>query len=181
MTDDKLAIKRAAEGDAAAFNQLVRLHESQLRAFLRRLTGGRQAIADDLAQETFLHAWRKIRQFRSDGSFIGWLLRIAWSRYLMEMRRRKGELDTETQSMSADPREHLVIRLDLERAIARLAPPERAALTLCYALGYSHTEAASILEMPLGTLKSHAIRARDNAKTIRITVKSLLCLISAPT
>src|SRR5262249_52354779 len=73
---------RASKGDAAAFGFLVRRHQGQVRGFLLRVTGGRHALADDLAQETFLEAWAKIAQFRGQGSFAGWLLGIAWSRVL---------------------------------------------------------------------------------------------------
>ena len=72
-------IARAAGGDTAAFGVLVRQNQSPLRGFLRRLTRADQALADDLAQETFLEAWRKLSQYRGEGSFAGWLTRIAWS------------------------------------------------------------------------------------------------------
>jgi RNA polymerase sigma-70 factor (ECF subfamily) len=166
MTDDTQALQRAAAGDAAALNQLVRLHQSQIRGFLLRLTGGRHALADDLAQETFLHAWRKIGQFRGDGSFAGWLLRIAWSRYLMEARRHKRERTVEADDTAIDPRSGHDDRLDLTRAMTKLAPTERAALTLCYALGYSHPEAGAILKIPLGTLKSHVLRGREKLQIL---------------
>jgi RNA polymerase sigma factor (sigma-70 family) len=166
MTEDGLAIQRARTGDAAAFDLLVRRHQSQLRAFLLRLTGGRHALADDLAQDTFLLAWRKLGQFRDDGSFIGWLLRIAWSRFLMEARRRKWDPLSDSDIGTVDPRQGHVDRLDLERAMARLAPVERAALTVCLALGFSHPEAARILDMPLGTLKSHVLRGREKLRML---------------
>jgi RNA polymerase sigma factor (sigma-70 family) len=166
MTESERAAQRAAAGDAAAFDLLVRLHQSQLRAFLLRLTGGRHALADDLAQETFLEAWRKITQFRGDGSFAGWLMRIAWSRYLMEARRRKLESLGDAEGPADDPRGAHIDRLDLESAMARLAAPERAALTVCYALGFSHAEAARILNMPLGTLKSHVLRGREKLQRL---------------
>lgn len=130
MTEDGLAIQRARAGDAAAFDILVRRHQSQVRAFLLRLTGGRHALADDLAQDTFLLAWRKLGQFRDDGAFIGWLLRIAWSRFLMEARRCKWDPLSDADIGAVDPRQGHVDRLDLERAMARLAPVERAALTV---------------------------------------------------
>lgn len=166
MTETERAVERAAAGDAAAFNLLVRLHQSQLRAFLLRLTGGRHALADDLAQETFLDAWRKIAQFRGDGSFIGWLLRIAWSRFLMDARKRKLEPLEDGEDASEDPRDSHIDRLDLERAMTRLLPVERAALTTCFALGFSHSEAAEILNLPLGTLKSHVLRGREKLQAL---------------
>jgi RNA polymerase sigma-70 factor (ECF subfamily) len=57
-------------------------------------------------------------------------------------------------------------RLDLERAMAHLSPPERATLTLCYAMEFSNTEAADILEMPVGTVKSHVLRGREKLKAL---------------
>jgi RNA polymerase sigma-70 factor (ECF subfamily) len=166
MNEEGLA-KRAAQGDAAAFAVLVRQHQSRLRGFLRRLTRGDASLADDLAQETFLEAWRKLGQFRGEGSFAGWLLRIAWTRYLMEARRRKLE-PLEEADEPGDAREALTMeaRLDLESAMRRLSPGERAGLTLCYALGYSNDEASSILDMPLGTLKSHIARGRAKLKAL---------------
>jgi RNA polymerase sigma-70 factor (ECF subfamily) len=154
-------VRRAASGDAAAFGILIRQHQSRLRGFLLRVTGGRHALADDLAQETFLEAWRKIAQFRGDGSFAGWLVGIAWSRYLMNARRRKEELREDLPEPSSDPSRETMARLDLEKAFTKLAPAERAALTACCALEFSHEEAAARLQMPLGTLKSHIARGRE--------------------
>ena len=152
---------RAARGDAASFGLLVRRHQSQVRGFLLRVTGGRHALADDLAQETFLEAWNKIAQFRGEGSFAGWLLGIAWSRVLMDARRRKLSSLAGMDEPSADPSFDHMARLDLEKAFARLSEPERAALTTCYTLGFSNDEAARMLKMPLGTLKSHIARGRE--------------------
>ena len=88
---DAQILAALAGDDPAAFSALVRLHQGGLRAFLRRLTRGDQALADDLAQESFLEAWRKIGQFRGDAPFAAWLHRIAWSRFLMTARKRKPE------------------------------------------------------------------------------------------
>lgn len=159
------ALRLAAAGDAAAFGLLVREHQSALRGYLRRLTRGNHALADDLAQETFLEAHRKIAQFQGHGSFTGWLYAIAWSRFLMETRKRKleplDEMD-ERVAPECDPG----LKLDLEKAMAMLRPPERSALTLCFALGMPHEEAAEVMKVPLGTLKSHVARGREKLKTL---------------
>jgi RNA polymerase sigma-70 factor (ECF subfamily) len=163
MEEAKL-IARAAAGDSAAFALLARQHQSALRGFLRRLTRNDPSLADDIAQETFLEAWRKLPHFRGDGSFAGWLDRIAWSRFLMDARKRKPELleDLPEQSVETSPD----TKLDLERAMAKLSAGERAALTLCYALGHSNEEAAAILNMPLGTVKSHILRGREKLRAL---------------
>ena len=114
---------------------------------------------------TFLEAHRKIAQFQGHGSFTGWLYAIAWSRFLMETRKRKLEpLDNmdERVAPECDPG----LKLDLEKALALLRPPERSALTLCFALGMPHEEAAEVMNVPLGTLKSHVARGREKLKTL---------------
>ena len=167
MLSDELLIRRAAAGNASAFSQIVRQHQSKIRGFLRRLTRGDAALADDLAQETFFEAWRKIAQYRAEGSFSGWLCGIAWSRFLMDRRKRKEEpLEEAAETASFDPGPAHAAKLDLERAMVRLAAPERAALTLCYALGHSHGEAAKILDLPLGTVKSHVLRGREKLQAM---------------
>lgn len=167
MTEGELAREAAAGGDAA-FAALVRLHQSKLRGFLLRMTRGDHALADDLAQDTFLEAHRKITGYRGEGSFAGWLYAIAYSRYLMTARRRKLEplMDLDLPSDAPEPVTASAARLDLEKAMAKLSVPERAALTLCFALGFSHEEAASRLSMPLGTLKSHVARGRDRLRVM---------------
>lgn len=137
MSEGELA-RRAAAGDANAFAALVRAHQARLRGFLRRLTRGDHALADDLAQEAFLEAHRKIAAWRGEGSFAGWLYAIAWSRYLMAARRRKLEpLDEANETPAPGSLETAsALRLDLEKGMAHLSPGERAALTLCFALDY---------------------------------------------
>ncbi len=165
MTDTASAERRAAAGDVAAFGFLVRQHQSPLRGYLRRLTRGNHALADDLAQETFLEAHRKIAQFQGHGSFSGWLYAIAWSRFLMDARKRKLEpLDDMDERVA--PESDPGLKLDLEKALAMLRPPERSALTLCFALGMPHEEAAEVMQVPLGTLKSHVARGREKLKTL---------------
>lgn len=133
----------------------MRRHERRVRSFLARLTGGEGA--DDLAQETFLKAWRTAASYRGDGSYPGWLLRIAWRCFLTSRRgRREIAVEIEEQAVAADE----TARIDIERALACLPARERAAALLCFGEGCSHAEAAAILDLPLGTLKSIVARAR---------------------
>jgi RNA polymerase sigma-70 factor (ECF subfamily) len=162
--DETKLIARATAGDSAAFALLVRQHQSSLRGFLRRLTRNDPSLADDIAQEALLEAWRKLSHYRGEGSFAGWLNRIAWTRFLMEARKRKPELLEDLPEQSIEPLPDA--KLDLESAMAKLSAGERAALTLCYALGHSHEEAAAILAMPLGTVKSHVLRGRDKLRAM---------------
>lgn len=166
--DDGALVERAVQTrDVAAFSALTRLHQSKVRGLLLRLTRGNHAAADDLAQETFLEAWRGIDKFRGESSFATWLYRIAYSRFLMQARKRKADepLD-DWQGMTASGESATLARVDLERAFAKLSAPESAALTLSFALGLSNTEAAEAMNIPLGTLKSHVLRGREKLKTI---------------
>lgn len=157
MEGDILLARKAATGDVAAFTELVRRHERRVRAFLSRLARGEGA--DDLAQETFLTAWRRAGAFRGEGSYEGWLLRIAWRQFLSR-RRKRTEEPVETRDSEEAYRPDAEGRIDVERALGRLPERERAAALLCLGEGYSHSEAAAIMDLPLGTLKSVVARAR---------------------
>ena len=165
MTETELASRVAKSGDAVAFAELVGLTQGRVRAFLMRLTRGERALADDLAQETYLEAHRKLAQYRGEGAFAGWLIRIAWSRFQMHLRAR-GQAPEELDDTLPAPLHDPSHKLDLERAMARLSAPERAALTLCYAMEYSHAEAAALLALPLGTVKSHVTRGREKLRAL---------------
>ena len=166
MSDSERLAQAAAKGDVAAFAELVRMHQGKLRAFLRRMTRGDPALADDLAQDTFLEAYRKIGQFRGEGTFASWLTQIGYSRYLMHVRRHKLELLDEMSEPAHETESALHTKLDLETALAKVHPAKRAALTLCFAEGYSHEEAAKIMSIPLGTLKSHVLRGREEVRAM---------------
>lgn len=160
QTPDEALAAAAAGGDAAAFAQLVRRHERVVRGFLMRLApfSGR---ADDLAQETFLSAWAKARSFTGQGRYRGWLLKIAWTVFLMDERARgrripgyAGQAEAPERTAPGDQERDLI----LEDALCRLGEEDRAAVVLCLSLGHSHSEAAAILDMPLGTVKTRVAR-----------------------
>jgi RNA polymerase sigma-70 factor (ECF subfamily) len=165
---DETLAAAAARGDAAAFETLVRRHERVVRSFLARLApgGGR---SDDLAQETFLTAWSKAASFSGTGRYRGWLMRIAWSTFLMDVRQRgrrlpaySGTGEMPEQSDRGDVERDLIV----EDALGRLGDADRAAVLLCLVHGHSHREAAEILDMPLGTLKTRV--ARGSARLLEM-------------
>lgn len=82
-------VRQAQAGDLAAFEQLVRRHQSRVRLQLRRLARGDDALADDLAQDCFVQAWRQLPAFRGEARFSTWLHRIACNAFLMHARRRQ--------------------------------------------------------------------------------------------
>lgn len=156
--DQTLVARVLAADDRRAFEQLLRRHQGMVRAQLRRLLGGDAAQADDLAQETFVLAWRKLGQFRGEARFSTWLHRIAYSCFLQARRGRPPRADIEAaRPPTAEP---IDLRLDIAQAMERLSPGEQAVLLHCVQMGLSHEEAAYVLAMPLGTVKSHAARGK---------------------
>lgn len=164
---DQALVVRALHGeDKRSFEQLVRRHQSPVRAQLRRLLPGQEGLADELAQETFLLAWRKLDQFRGEARFSTWLFRIAYSCFLQERRKTKDEgsgSDAVDEEPAVAPAP-VALRLDLERAFRRLSPAEQLVLVHCTQLELSHEEAAYVLGMPLGTVKTHALRGKTKLK-----------------
>jgi len=160
VSDDANLAVKAAAGDVAAFSALVRAHEAAVRRFLNRLTGGEGA--EDIAQEAFLRAWRSAGAWRGEGSYRGWLLRIAWTEFLSSRRAagRRAARDHAAFELGYSPQRNADAALDLARALRALGERERAAASLCFGEGCSHAEAAEIMGLPLGTLKSILARAR---------------------
>jgi RNA polymerase sigma-70 factor (ECF subfamily) len=165
VTDDLELSSKAAQGDRRAFSALVRRHEARVRAFLAR-TAGAQA-ADDLAQETFLRAWRSARKYRGTGSYAGWLLAIGWRVFLDARKQQRLELSRNEVALPPDQSfEDPSAKMDVEKLMAALEPEERASLVLCLGQGWSHSEAAEILGIPLGTLKSRVARATAKCRAM---------------
>jgi RNA polymerase sigma-70 factor (ECF subfamily) len=163
--DAELVLAVVARDDRGAFARLVRRHQSMVRSVLRRLARGDHALADDLAQETFLLAWRNLASFRHDARFSTWLYRIAFNAWLSEARKRRevllddpGDAPVPEQPDATLPDDPA--RIDLERAVAGLPDGERAAIAACYYADLTHEEAAQALGIPLGTVKTHILRAK---------------------
>lgn len=167
LEDKDLVARVVATGDQNAFATLVRRHQSSVRALLRRLCAGDHALADDLAQETFLRAHRHLDRFRGDAKLSSWLYRIAYNTYLSHARKKSSQelpLEEGREGEAAAPAELTLARHDLNRAFAVLRPEERAALSMTYGRDLDHEEAASILGMPLGTLKTHVRRGKEKLR-----------------
>ncbi len=155
--------------DTAAFGELIRRHQSQVRNFLRRLTGD-ISTADDLAQDCFLHAWNKLQTFTGRGSFIGWLLKVAYTTFLQSKRkskRYKEVLDeaayiavTESKSYTQQSDEVS----DLDKLLAVLTEDERAIIVMSYACGLSHREISDVAGLPTGTVKSVIYRSKEKIR-----------------
>ncbi len=175
VSDNELAALVIATKDHAAFSELVRRHQTVVRGMLSRMTNNR-ALAEDLSQDAFIRAFEKIGSFKGEGSFRGWLCRIAYTEFLQARRKRKSvertmerfKVETETEpagSVDWDRGD----AMDLDRALKVLSEPERACIVLCYACGMSHSEASEATGMPLGTVKSHVNRGREKMKALLVS------------
>jgi RNA polymerase sigma-70 factor (ECF subfamily) len=153
--EDLALSRRAAGGDSAAFAMLVEKHERPLRAFLARTFDA--DVADDVAQEAFLKAWRAAGQYDGRARYSTWLTRIAW-RCRMDALRKNRPIEAEAETHVHPP------SLELDDMLARLSERERAALVLCDGHGWTHAEAAELLQLPLGTLKSIVARAKARCR-----------------
>ena len=170
-SDDQYLVALAVSAqDTAAFGELIRRHQSQLRNFLRKLSGD-FALADDLAQDSFLHAWSKLHTFTGRGSFIGWLLKIAYTTFLQSRRksRRFSKVLTdvayvaETESKSYT--EGVDEAPDIDKLLAILTVEERAIFILSYACELSHREISDATGLPAGTVKSVIFRSKQKIRT----------------
>jgi RNA polymerase sigma-70 factor (ECF subfamily) len=156
QNEEDLALsRRAAAGDQAAFAMLVEKYETGLRAFLSRMAG---CDADDVAQEAFLRAWRHSGQYDGRARFSTWLTRIAWRCRIDALRKQRREIAYHPQFSDSS------VDLELDDMLRRLSEPERAALILCDGHGWTHGEAADLLGLPLGTLKSTVARAKTKCR-----------------
>ena len=179
LADAELIARVVVRDDRHAFSELVRRHQSAVRTTLRRLTGGNHALADDLAQETFMLAYRNLASFRQEAKFSTWLYRIATNAYLAEARKGKEELLGDRDSGVADdesgdapdddaggpdPERAASLSMDMQRAMEVLSDAERAAIVQCYHNDLSHEEAAQVLDCPVGTVKTHILRAKQKMK-----------------
>ncbi len=159
------------DGNLKAFGRLVEKYQLPVRGFLLRLAKGDHALADDLAQETFLTAFRRIETFGGRGKFSSWLFQIAYRSFLQNLRKagKANEVELVEANLPAETPNDPTAAIDLERALASLRGEERTALTMCYTYGLTHSEASAILGWPLGTVKSHIDRGKVELRTLLIT------------
>ena len=165
-------VERARRGEEAAFEALFEAHKRRVYSLCLRMTRN-TADAEDLTQQAFLRAFRKIATFRGESKFSTWLHRLAVNEVLMHLRRqRPAPVPFDEVSGSQEgplPRQYLdndrrligtVDRTDLERAIAKLSPGYRTAFVLFDVEGYEHHEIAQLMNWSVGNSKSQLHKAR---------------------
>ncbi len=168
--DDEALVRRAQRGDVEAFAGLVTQHERFVFNLALRALGD-QAEAEDVSQEAFVRAWRALPQFRGQAQFRTWLYRIVTNlcyNRLPRLRRDLAVLGDEAaeavpDEVLADPAgdvEDRERRAFLHRQIETLPESYRLLVTLRFQQGLAYDEIATVLSMPLGTVKTGLSRAR---------------------
>jgi len=170
VEDQSLVTLAVASQDTTAYGELIRRHQSQVRNFLRKLAAD-PVEADDLSQETFLHAWDKLQTYSGRGSFIGWLLKVAYTTFLQSKRKSKrysevlNEVGYVAEQQSRSYTQDADEVSDLDKLLAVLTEDERAIMVMSYACGLSHREIGDATGLPVGTVKSIIFRGKDKIRT----------------
>ena len=169
--DDLALVRAAQQGDRAAMDQLLRRHYDRVHSVCRRITGN-EADAADAAQEAMIAMVRGLRRFDGRSSFGTWAYRIATNASLDELRRRRRrpltmvrDDDAGHEHEHADPDaqlpiEHLADRMAIDQALADLAEDFRLPVVLRDVGDLDYAEIATILGVPIGTVKSRIARGR---------------------
>ncbi len=169
----ELAVK---QNNQRAFAELVERHQSNLRYSMRQLTDWNEALADDLVQDAFIQAFRQLAKFRGEAKFSSWLYRIGYNVFLMHVRKKQLQtqsLDThpvvdtpqepaasELQSNDSASAEQSLLHKKVAGLLAQLEPERRSVLHLFLHRQHTQQEIATIMGIPLGTVKTHINRGR---------------------
>jgi RNA polymerase sigma-70 factor (ECF subfamily) len=181
---DQRVVSWAKQGHEAAFRELVRRYERPVFSLLYRMVRDR-ALAEDLAQETFIKVLNGLKSYRPEFKFSSWIFKIANNAAIDHLRRRSLDtlsLDGSPSASTPEQMQATALQLGdraqsplqhvenrelgsaIERAIARLRPEYRSCIMLRHVEGYSYEEIAETLELPLGTVKTYIHRARNELR-----------------
>lgn len=163
--EEQALVQRAKENDYQAYEQLYRVHVGRVFAVCLRLCKDRDT-AEDLSQDTFVQAWRKLGSFRGDSAFGSWLYRIATNIALSHLRKQRSFVESLEVEDLDTYRETIDEQIGLERAIGLLPAGARAVFVLYSLEGYTHDEIACMLKIAQGSSKAQLHRARSLLKKL---------------
>lgn len=163
-------VEMTKSGHTEAFSELVRRHQQVTYNLAYRFMRD-TALAEDMAQEAFLKAFRLLNGFRGDSSFSTWLYRVTSSVCLTELNRRKRRAEVELKPVhmnesAAAPSDTFDLPEQLRRCVTKLSDRYAEIVTLYYLKGISYDEIAEALDIPMGTLKTWMFRARKQLRKI---------------
>jgi RNA polymerase sigma-70 factor (ECF subfamily) len=169
-----------SNNDQNAFGELVKRNQTSVRHSLRQLSNWNEALADDLAQETFIQAYKGLHRFNQKSKFSSWLYRIAYNQFLQHCRSNQAQKnyaefeevedleqihgETESAHSSSQTSGNRLASNQLQTQLAnlldQLEPERRSVLHLLLHRQCTQQEIATIMTLPLGTVKSHITRGR---------------------
>ena len=162
QADDRELMRRHVEGDPDAFGELFRRHRDRMWAVALRTTGNRE-LAADCVQDAFISAFRRASSYRGDAAVTTWLHRVVVNACLDRLRRERPTRELPEYDLADARDEHAAVdvRLDVRDALDHLPEGQRLALVLVDMHGMSISEAAAVLEVAEGTVKSRCSRGRE--------------------
>jgi RNA polymerase sigma-70 factor (ECF subfamily) len=167
---DQILLKRVAERDRAAFEELYLNYHRRLARFLLRFTT-RYEVAEEVINDTFWIVWQKAADFRGASRVSTWIMGIAYRRALKSVNKLRDEpasedIETLAATMADEPLAREEQRELVLRALNTLSYDQRTALELAYYLGHSCEEIAQIMNCPVGTVKARMFHARTKLRTV---------------
>ncbi|QWF80742.1 ECF RNA polymerase sigma-E factor [Amycolatopsis sp. CA-230715] len=165
--DDETLVARARQGDVRAYEQLVLRYQGPMFRLASRMLASR-SDAEDVVQEVFLTAWRRLDQLQEDAAFVGWLYRTTTNRCLNHIRSRRPVVEADyetTESPSAETRPEHAVQVSaqlaaLEKALQQLTAEQRACWLLREVHGRSYDEIGRIVGTNSTAVRGRIARAR---------------------
>jgi RNA polymerase sigma-70 factor, ECF subfamily len=165
FSDMSLIAMVIINNDHRAYGKLVTKYQSNVRSLLIKLTNGDKALADDLAQDVFIRAYKYLKSYKATANFSTWLYRISYNVFIDNCKSKKQTSDIEDYDFISEVNENVGSTIDLQNALKVLKQNEKVVILLHYEKGFSHSEIAKILQVPLGTVKTNILRAKEKLKT----------------
>ena len=178
LAEDRKLVKKAQEGDLAAYDELIRLYQGRIYATIYHMTSNHEE-ANDLVQETFIKAYRALNSFKGDASFYTWVYRIGVNKTINFLKQRKNRVQMSLNDLDFNvennpdlvalisdktPRREIALaelQEKLNAAMQKLSEPHRLVATLHDVQGLSHEEIAKIMDCNVGTVRSRLFYARQ--------------------
>jgi len=159
-------------GNMRSIDHVIAEQGQRVTAYVRSMVRD-QSLVEDLVQETFIRVWRYMPTYRGEGSFESWILSISHNVVMSAMAKK---IDIPTETLHTLPVEDAHNDLDFVALISRLPIEQRRTVTLCLVLGYSYQDAADVMGVPIGTVRSRIARGRETLREILTSQEDILPL-----
>jgi len=164
LSDKSLIALVLLNNDHRAFKKIVVKYQSDVRGLFIKLTNGNKALADDLAQDTFIRAYKYLKTFKATAGFSTWLYRISYNVFIDHTKSLKKTDDIDGYDCISEDEKVVSSEMGIQSDLKVLSGNEKVAILLHYDSGHSHNEIAKIMDVPLGTVKTNILRAKEKLK-----------------